>query len=104
MAEYKKESVTAQGEEWFFLSLSEITTSFGVSTETVIEIIDEGIVSAKKNENDELLFDNEAIRRIRTVLQLHRDLGVNWAGAGLALELLKEIEHLRALLLDKERK
>mgnify|MGYP002133564745 CR=1 FL=1 len=90
-----------ESEQWFLLSLSEVTTSFGISVETVIEILDEGIITAKKDKNDELMFDNEAIRRIRTVLQLNRDLGVNLAGAGLALDLLREIEHLRALLVDK---
>ncbi|WP_028387938.1 chaperone modulator CbpM [Legionella fairfieldensis] len=98
MVEHKKEPLTAECEEWFFLSLREVTSSFGVSTEIVTEIINEGIITVKKDEKDEWLFDNEAIRRIRTVLQLNRDLGVNLAGAGLALELMTEIERLRALL------
>lgn len=98
MAEDNKEPVAAEGEKWFHLSLHEVTYSFGVPEETIIEIIDEGIIPAQKNENDEWIFDNEAIRRIRTVLQLNRDLGINLAGAGLALELLNEIEHLHSLL------
>ncbi|STX52888.1 putative chaperone-modulator protein CbpM [Legionella busanensis] len=85
-------------EEHFYLSLQEITYSFGVSQATILEIIDEGIISATKDEQDELQFDHEAFRRIRTVLKLNRDLGVNLAGAGLALELLTEIERLRHLL------
>ncbi|KTD33693.1 putative chaperone-modulator protein CbpM [Legionella nautarum] len=101
MTERKKEPVTAESEEWFHLSLTEVTTSFGISRETVIEIIDEGIISAQKDEKDEWQFDDEALRCIRTVLRLHNDLGVNLAGAGLALELLKEIDRLHALLRDK---
>ncbi len=102
MTERKKEPVTMECEEWFFLSLAEVTSSFGISSETVIGILDEGIISVQRDEHDELRFDNEAVRRIRTVLQLNRDLGINLAGAGLALELLKEIERLRALLHNKE--
>jgi chaperone modulatory protein CbpM len=89
-------------EEWYYLSLTEVSLSFGVTKETVLEIVDEGIISAQKDEKDEWRFDNEAIRCIRTVLRLERDLGVNFAGAGLALELLREIEHLRSLLPSKQ--
>jgi len=35
-------------------------------------------------------------------LHLHRDLGVNLAGAALVLELMQEIEHLRALVGDEK--
>ncbi|KTC87539.1 chaperone modulator CbpM [Legionella drozanskii] len=101
MTEPKKEPVKAESEEWFYLSLTEVTTSFGISRETVIEIIDEGIISAQKDEKEEWKFDDEALRCIRTVLRLNQDLGVNLAGAGLALELLKEIDRLHALLRDK---
>ncbi|MFC3908382.1 chaperone modulator CbpM [Legionella dresdenensis] len=87
-----KEYIT---EQWFQLSLHEITDSFGVSEETIIAIVDEGIVSAKMNEQNELLFDSDAVCRIRTVLRLNKDLGINLAGAGLVLELLAEIERLR---------
>lgn len=101
MAKDQKKPGTLECEAWFYLSLSEVSSSFGVSKETVLEMIDEGIILIQKDENNQWRFDTEAIRCIRTVLCLNRDLGVNWAGAGLALELLKEIEHLRALLHDK---
>lgn len=86
---------------WLYLSLHEITYSFDVSEQVILEIIDEGIISATKNEHDEWLFDNNAFRRIRTVLRLKHDLGINLAGAGLALELLDEIERLQHLLHGK---
>ncbi|CEK11454.1 chaperone modulator CbpM [Legionella hackeliae] len=96
-----KGSGTVEGEDWFYLSLREVTYSFGVSKETILEIIDEGIVTPQKSEQEEFVFDSEAIRSIGTVLRLNRDLGVNLAGAGLALELLQEIEHLKMLLEQK---
>lgn len=84
-----------QCEEWFFLSMSEVSRSFGVEAEMIQDIINEGIISAKKDERDQWQFDADAIQRIRIVLHLKQDLGVNIAGAGLALQLMKEIEHLR---------
>lgn len=98
MVGYEKSSADSACEEWFSLSLHEVVTSLGVSEHMIIEIVDEGIVHASKNEQDEWLFDSEALRSIRTVLQLNKDLGINVAGAGLALELLKEIDRLHALL------
>lgn len=103
MTEHKKD-LHSECEEWFFLSLSEVASSFGTSSEMIIEIIDEGIVRAEKDDEDQWRFDNEAIGRIRTVLRLHRDLGVNFAGAGLALELLKEIDRLHGLLSTHSKK
>lgn len=98
MTKSEKEVAGTTGEEWFYLSLHEITSSFGVSSEMIIEIINEGIINVQKNDRNEWQFDNEALRAIRTVLQLKRDLGINVPGAGLALELLKEIDQLRILL------
>ncbi|CDZ77536.1 chaperone-modulator protein CbpM [Legionella massiliensis] len=98
MSEYKNKSEALECEQWFYLSLTEVTTSFGVSKDTIIEIIDEGIISVQEDDRQQLRFDSEALRRIRTVLRLNHDLGVNLAGAGLALELLRKIEHLEALL------
>ncbi|WED43578.1 chaperone modulator CbpM [Legionella cardiaca] len=101
MAKENEQPAALECEDWFYLSLREVTYSFGVSKEIILEIIDEGIVNAQKDEKNEWLFDSEAIRNIRTVLRLNRDLGVNLAGAGLALELLREIEHLHMLLEQK---
>ncbi|MDI9817918.1 MULTISPECIES: chaperone modulator CbpM [unclassified Legionella] len=101
MAKGNEKPTELKCEEKFCLSLTEVSYSFGISGETILEIIDEGIIVAQKDKNDEWLFDGEAIRCIRTVLRLNRDLGVNWAGAGLALELLKEVERLQTLLEQK---
>ncbi|MBA3536639.1 MAG: MerR family transcriptional regulator [Tatlockia sp.] len=98
MTRDKKEPVALECEEWFYLSLTQVSSSFGISSDKVLEIIEEGIISVEKDEKNQWRFDNEALRHIRTVLRLNHDLGVNLAGAGLALELLKEIEHLRAML------
>lgn len=82
-------------EIWFYLSLEEVSHSFGISQELIINIVDEGIVSVVGEEECNWQFDNEAIRYIRTVLQLEKDLGVNLAGAALAIQLLQEIEQLK---------
>lgn len=85
-------------ELYFQLTLTELSTSFGVQSETIIEIINEGIINARQDEQGEWHFDAESISTVRTVLHLNRDLGVNMAGAALALDLMREIEALKARL------
>ena len=85
-------------EQWYYLSLKEVTGSFGVSSETIIEIVEQGIIPVEKDKPEDWRFDSKAIGSIRTILQLNKDLGVNIAGAVLALELIREIDRLRGLI------
>lgn len=101
MAKKTKESAALECEDWFYLSLREVSYSYGVTKEIILEIVDEGIVTPQKDEKEELIFDSDAVKNIGTVLRLNRDLGVNLAGAGLALELLQEIEYLKILIDQK---
>jgi chaperone modulatory protein CbpM len=41
-----------------------------------------------------LLFPHDAFDRLRRGLRLHHDLGINWQGVSVALELLERIEEL----------
>lgn len=97
----EQNSGALEGEASFYLSLGEVSYCFNVSKEIILQIMDEGVVSAKKNDRDEWLFDSDAMRIIRTILRLHRDLGVNFPGAGLVLQLLEKIDRLEMLLQQK---
>lgn len=98
MTDENKTTLPAQDDEWIYLSLEEVTRSFGVTKEIIIEIVNEGVVTVEMVEQNEWRFNTEALRNIRTSLRLQRDLGVNIAGTALAIELLKEIERLKTLL------
>ena len=82
----------------YSLTLNEVSHSFGVSSQTIVEIVEEGIVNVEQPRPEEWIFDSKALQDIHTVLSLHKDLGINFAGAALALELLKEIHRLKSLL------
>lgn len=84
-------------EDSFYLSLEEVASSFNVSPSLIIEIVEEGIVLPEGHQQKTWQFDTLATQKMRLAIQLHHDLGVNIAGAALALELLAEIEHLRAI-------
>ncbi len=83
------------GDCWFYLSMHEITHTMNVPTQTILEIIEEGIINADKDAKQQWVFNSECLRKIRIVLQLTKDLGVNLAGAALAIDLLDEIEQLK---------
>ncbi len=82
------------------LTITEVIDSFGISETYIIELIDEGVLLKPEQDKTEWQFDERDLCRIRTVLRLERDLGVNLAGSALALELLDEIERLNERLLS----
>jgi chaperone modulatory protein CbpM len=59
-------------------------------------LVDEGILEPVGGIREKRRFPYSSVRRTRTVVHLRRDLGLNLAGAALALELLDRIENLRA--------
>ena len=69
-----------------------------MSAERVRRLIDEGIVEPVGSTPDEWRFTRISVTRVRFVERVSRDLDVNTAGAALALDLLDEIERLRARL------
>lgn len=98
MAKQDSNLEVATAEEWFVLSLTEICSSFNISKSFIVEIIDEGIVSVDKEKEEDWRFDSQALQRIKIVMHLTKDLGINMAGAGLAIDLLQEIERLEGLI------
>ena len=69
-----------------------------IEIKLVDEMIDEGVLEPTGGSNEKRRFSYSSVRRTRTVVHLQRDLGLNVAGAALALELLDRIENLRARL------
>lgn len=82
-------------EETVRLSLSDVCDECRADVESIVAMIAEGVAEPTGATPDDWCFDSDALRRIQTALRLQRDLGVNWAGAALALDLLEELELLR---------
>lgn len=80
------------------VTLGDLCRICRVSAERVLELVDEGIVEPEGREIAQWRFRAVSIRRARSALRLQRDLGVNTAGAALALDLLEELEGMRARL------
>ena len=80
------------------LTLSELCDVCAVSSERITELVDEGVIEPQGRRPQEWRFTSISVRRIRFAERVERDLHVNPAGAALALDLLDEIERLRAKL------
>ena len=80
------------------LSLAELSRACATHADWIIELVEEGILEPQGKDIRHWRFSAPAIRRVRTVRHLQRDLGVNRAGAALALQLLDEIEALQRRL------
>jgi chaperone modulatory protein CbpM len=80
------------------VTIVELCEACSIDNALIDELIDEGILEPIGGYSNERRFPYASIRRTRTVVHLQRDLGINTAGAALALELLDRIERLRVQL------
>lgn len=78
------------------ITIVELCRACSIDPGIVEELIGEGIIEPIGGSNDQRRFSYSSVRRTLTVTHLRRDLGVNLAGAALALDLLDRIEELRA--------
>jgi len=80
------------------MTLAQLCQACELSEAQIIELVEQGIIDPLGPKPAEWRFVSVSLRRVRITRNLQRDLGVNAPGAALALELLEEIEELRARL------
>lgn len=85
-------------EEDVEMTLTELCRTCKISAEQVFELVDEGVIEPQGREPAKLHFNGANVLRVRCAMRLQNDLGVNLAGAALALELLEELKVMRERL------
>lgn len=85
-------------EEQTELTLADVCRACAVRAEFIVDLVDEGVLAPQGREPHRWRFSGIHLRRATVALSLQRDLGINLAGAALALQLLDEVEALRARL------
>jgi chaperone modulatory protein CbpM len=85
-------------DEQLELSLNDLCRACSSSAEWIIELVEEGALEPIGNEQSSWRFTGTSLQRVQTAIRLQRDLGINLAGIALALDLLDEIETMRARL------
>ena len=97
MSDEKYGDITLKGEileESDLVSLADLCRSCTVETRTITTLVAEGILDPAGEDVEHWRFTIGSLRRVKTVIHLQRDLGVNLAGAALALDLLDRISEL----------
>ena len=78
------------------LTLGQLCHACGVHADWIISLVEEGIIEPQGEDIRLWRFSGASLVRARSALRLQRDLGVNLAGIALALDLIEELESLRA--------
>jgi chaperone modulatory protein CbpM len=78
------------------LTLGQLCHACGVHADWIISLVEEGIIEPQGEDMRLWRFSGASLVRARSALRLQRDLGVNLAGIALALDLIEELESLRA--------
>jgi len=73
-----------------FCQVTEIPAAY------VIEIVEHGILEPQGQKPEDWLFDAHALAVAKRALKLQHDLDLEWQGVAVALDLLGEVELLRA--------
>ena len=81
-------------EENDLVTLADLCRSCTVETKTITTLVTEGILDPRGGDVEHWRFTVGSLRRVKTVIHLQRDLGINLAGAALALDLLDRISEL----------
>jgi chaperone modulatory protein CbpM len=79
----------------YYLTLSELTQSVRLSTDTVITIVDCGIVEPSGEQPQQWLFEPQMVKLIQRACRLQRDLELDWPAVALALDLIGDLQQLR---------
>ena len=79
-------------------TLGQLSRACGMPAEWILSLVEEGVIEPLGPDQTQWHFRGYCLRRVRIVQRLQADLGINLAGAALALELLEEVEALRQRL------
>ena len=84
-------------------TITELAARAGVHPELIDRFFRLGLIEFSESTRDgESLFDPEVIPLVRRILRLRNELGVNYAGVGVILELISRIEALESRIRELE--
>lgn len=83
-------------EEQTGLTLADVCRACAMHAEYIIELVEQGVLVPVGRDPVSWRFTGTHTHRATVSLRLQHDLGINLAGVALALQLLDEVEALRA--------
>lgn len=85
-------------DEQTVFTLADLCRSCSVKVDFIEAMVEEGILEPTGKQGHHWCFHPSSLRRTRITMHLQQDLGVNLAGAALALDLLEHIEKVESQL------
>ena len=86
------------------LTFDVVAESIGARRSLVVRLAQEGLIETVEGETGEPLLPRHTIVQLRRMQRLHRDLGVNFTGAAVIIELVGRIEQLNRDLTEMQRR
>jgi chaperone modulatory protein CbpM len=90
------------------LSCDAVAEIVGARRSLVVRLAQQGLIETLESKDldtkNEALLPRRAIVQLRRMQRLHRDLGVNFAGAAIILDLVGRIEQLNRELAEMQRR
>ena len=78
-----------------YISFQELCTVTALPSQTIIEIVDQGIIDPEGSDPETWLFNTQMVSVTKRACRLHDDLEIDWSGIALAISLLEELEQIR---------
>jgi DNA-binding transcriptional MerR regulator len=93
--EHETEVTILWSDEQAVLTVEDLARATGVHPDQIEAFVRFGLVEPAAEEGGRALFPVAAIHRLRTIVRLRRDLGVNLPGVAAILEMQERIADLR---------
>jgi chaperone modulatory protein CbpM len=94
-------SINVEG-ELTELTLNDLCQACESQAEVLMELFNEGIIESMSTQPDpnpaQWRFTGLQLHRAKVAIRLHRALGINFAGAALAIQLLDEIDRIKSTM------
>jgi chaperone modulatory protein CbpM len=84
------------------LTAEVVAASCGTKRSLVVRLAYEGLIETIENEPGEPRLPRRAVVQLRRMQRLRRDLGVNFAGASVILDLVQRLEQTNRQLLQMQ--
>ena len=86
------------------LTCDVVAETIGARRSLVVRLARQGLIETIESETSEPLLPRRAVVQLRRMQRLRRDLGVNFSGAAIIVDLVKRIEQLNGELMELQRR
>ena len=77
------------------LTMEVVAEIVGARQSMILRLAQHGLIETLESESGERLVSRRTVMRLRRMQRLHRDLGVNFAGAAVIIDLVDRIEEIK---------